>query len=151
MGNIFYEDFADFINSCNNSNVAYILVGGMAVILNGYVRSTGDMDVWVKKTPENYKRIVAAFHDFGMPVFDMTEDAFLSDSKNVWSFGRDPIRIDLMTEVKGLDFDEVVSTVQYYTESNVTFRFLHRNDLIKAKQASGRHRDIDDIEQLNKK
>ena len=108
------------------------------------------MDVWVKKTEENYERIAAAFYDFGMAVFDMTKERFLSNL-DVWSFGRDPVRIDLMTEVKGLDFDDVWSTAQYYTEENVAFRFLHLNNLIKAKQASGRNRDLDDIEQLNKK
>ena len=150
MGNIFNDDFSDFINCFNKHNVAYILVGGMAVILNGYVRTTGDMDVWVKKTSENYKLIDAAFHEFGMPVFDMSEDKFLDDKFDVWSFGRDPVRIDLMTEVKGLDFNDAFSKAQYYTEGNVSFRFLHINSLIKAKELSGRHRDIDDIEQLSK-
>jgi len=151
MGNIFNEDFTDFIACFNKHKVEYVLVGGMAVILNGYVRTTGDMDVWVKKTEENYWRIIKAFHDFGMPVFDMAKERFLSNDIDVWSFGRDPVRIDLMTEVKGLDFNDVYSSAQYYTEGNVIFRFLHKNNLIKAKQASGRHRDMDDIEQLNKK
>ena len=107
MSNIFNEDFSDFINCCNKNNVQYILVGGMAVILNGYTRTTGDMDVWVKRSSENYKQILAAFHEFRMPLFDMTEERFLSDQFDVWSFGRDPVRIDLMTTVTGLDFDEV--------------------------------------------
>jgi hypothetical protein len=151
MGNIFNEDFADFIDCFNRYDVAYILVGGMAVILNGYVRTTGDMDVWVKKTDENYQKIIRAFHDFGMPVFDMTKDRFLSADFDVWTFGRDPVRIDLMTEVKGLDFDESFGQAQYFKEEHVTFRYLHLNSLIKAKQASGRNRDIDDIDQLKKK
>lgn len=150
MANIFNEDFSDFIGCFNKHGVEYILVGGMAVVLNGYNRTTGDMDVWVKKSEDNYKKIVRAFHDFGMPVFDMTREKFLGDQFDVWSFGRDPVRIDLMTGVKGLDFDEAFNTAQYFTEGDVTFRFLHVNTLIRAKQASGRHRDMDDIEQLNK-
>lgn len=150
MANIFNEDFTDFINCFNKKGVEYILVGGMAVILNGYNRTTGDMDVWVKKSSENYDRILGAFHSFGMPVFDMTKEKFLGDQFDVWSFGRDPVRIDLMTAVKGLDFEDALSSAQYFTENNVTFRFLHINTLIKAKQASGRHRDKDDIEQLSK-
>ncbi len=151
MINIFNDDFRYFIGCFNKHNVEYILVGGMAVILNGYIRTTGDMDVWVKKTPGNYKAIVTAFYEFGMPVFDMVEEKFLDDKFDVWSFGRDPARIDLMTEVKGLDFDEVYEIAQYYTEEGVTFRFLHMNSLIAAKRASGRYRDLDDIEQLGKK
>ena len=151
MGNIFNKDFREFIDCLNKNNVSYLLVGGMAVILHGYVLTTGDMDIWVKKTSENYQLILKAFRDFGMSFFDMTEKKFLDKKFDVWSFGREPVKIDLMTEVKGLDFDEAFSKAQYYTEGNVTVRFLHINTLIDAKKASGRHRDIDDIEQLTKK
>jgi hypothetical protein len=151
MANIFIDDFADFVNCLNRHKVQYILVGGMAVILHGYVRTTGDMDVWVKKTKDNYMLLVDAFRDFGMPVFDMTEERFLENDFDVWSFGREPVKIELMTAVKGLDFDEAYSIAQYYTEGNLTIRFLHLNSLIQAKKAAGRHRDIDDIEQLSKK
>ncbi len=150
MSNIFNDDFRDFIDSFNKMSVEYVLVGGMAVILNGYIRTTGDMDVWVKKTADNYLRIVKAFQAFEMPLFDMTKEGFLGDL-DVWSFGRDPVRIDLMTAVKGLDFDEVLAIAQYYTEDDVSFRFLHLTSLIQAKKASGRFRDLDDIEQLSKK
>ena len=105
----------------------------------------------VKKSADNYDKILGAFHEFGMLVFDMAKERFLGAEFNVWSFGRDPVRIDLMTNVKGLDFDSAFSNAQYFTEDNVAFRFLHINTLIQAKQASARHRDIDDIEQLSKK
>jgi len=149
--NIFNQDFREFIDCLNKNNVTYILVGGMAVVLHGYVRTTGDMDIWVKKTPSNYQLILKAFLDFGMSVFDMTEEKFLGKEFDVWSFGREPRKIDLMTEVKGLNFDEAFENAQYYKEGNTTIRFLHINTLIEAKKASGRHRDIDDIEQLTKK
>src|ERR1700744_6076 len=97
MGNIFNNDFCDFISCCNKYDMEYILVGGMAVILNGYTRTTGGMDVWVKRSEDNYQRILTAFHAFGMPTFDMTQEKFLSYEFDVWSFGRDPVRIDLMT------------------------------------------------------
>lgn len=150
MGNIFNDDFRDFIDSLNKHEVKYVLVGGMAVILNGYIRSTGDMDVWVEKSGNNYSKITKAFRDFGMSLFDMTEIRFMSDEHNVWSFGRDPVRIDLMTEVKGLDFTEAFESASFYTEDGVTFRYLHIKNLIDAKKASGRHRDLNDIEQLGK-
>ena len=79
MANIFNDDFTDFINCFNKHRVDYILVGGMAVILNGYNRTTGDMDVWVKKSDENYDKILLAFHEFGMPVFDMVKENVLSE------------------------------------------------------------------------
>ncbi len=150
MGNIFNDDFADFIRCFNEHEVAYILVGGMAVILHGYVRTTGDMDIWVKKTPDNYVRIAAAFKQFGMSLFDMTEERFMSNVYDVWSFGREPVKIELMTAVKGLDFEDAFGKAVFYNEGGLVIRFLHINNLIQAKKASGRHRDIDDIEQLSK-
>ncbi len=93
MGNIFNPDFLDFIDQLNKKDVSYILVGGMAVILHGYVRTTGDMDIWIKKSSDNYKRLTKAFQDFGMSTFDMTESNFLGDQFDVWSFGREPVKI----------------------------------------------------------
>lgn len=151
MADLFNQDFRDFLQALNARNVEYILVGGMAVILHGYVRTTGDMDVWVNRTRENYQKIIEAFSDFGMPLFDMTEANFLSDSFDVWSFGVSPIKIELLTAVKGLNFDEAFKNAQFYTEEGISIRFLHLNNLIQSKKASGRYKDLDDIDQLDKK
>jgi uncharacterized nucleotidyltransferase DUF6036 len=151
MADLFNEHFRDFINALNNQNVDYVLVGGMAVILHGYVRGTGDMDVWVNKTKENYSKLKNAFQEFHMPVFEMTEEKFLSDEFDVWSFGVSPVKIEVMTAVKGLHFDETFKMAQYYAENKLQVRFIHLNHLIQAKKASGRYRDLDDIEQLTKK
>ncbi|HSZ85789.1 MAG TPA: DUF6036 family nucleotidyltransferase [Puia sp.] len=151
MADLFNEHFRDFIDAFNNQKVEYVLVGGMAVILHGYVRGTGDMDVWVNKTEENYSKLKNAFQEFGMPVFDMTEEKFLSNEFDVWSFGVSPVKIEVMTAVKGLQFDETFKMAQYYTENKLEVRFIHLNHLIQAKKASGRYRDLDDIEQLTKK
>jgi hypothetical protein len=110
MSNIFNDDFRDFIQALNNNNVEYLLVGGYAVILHGYRRVTGDMDVWVNRTKENYSRLIRAFSEFGLPVFDMTESKFLdTDFADVFSFGRPPISIDIITKLKGVDFDDAFS------------------------------------------
>ena len=151
MADYFNDDFRDFLQALNNQKVEYILVGGMAVILNGYVRTTGDMDVWVKKSKENYRKIVLAFHEFRMPVFDMTENKFLSDEFDVWMFGAEPVKIELMTAVKGLEFEEAYNHSQIHDEDGMPVRYLHVNSLIAAKKAAGRHKDLDDISQLQKK
>ncbi|MDB5015229.1 MAG: hypothetical protein JWQ84_61 [Mucilaginibacter sp.] len=107
MGNIFNEDFRDFIKCFNDYNVKYILVGGYSVILHGYSRTTGDMDIWVKRTAENYNNIKIAFSHFGMLVFAMTEDAFLNNIElDVFTYGKPTSSIDIMVDVKGLDFNE---------------------------------------------
>lgn len=149
MGNIFNEDFRDFINCFNSNHVKYILVGGYSVILHGYSRTTGDMDLWVERTPENYKNIKTAFLDFGMPVFDMTEEAFLYyNDFDVFTFGRPPSSIDIMVAVKGLSFDDCYRNAVYFEEDGLIIRTIFIGDLINAKKATGRAKDINDLENL---
>lgn len=151
MANIFNEDFRDFIYSLNKNNVRYILVGGFAVILHGHARVTGDMDIWVEPTKENYDNLLKAFKVFGMSVFDMTKDNFLAvDKFDVFSFGRKPVAIDIMTKVKGLYFDDAYQHSKIFNDEGLPIRTLHFNDLVLAKKESGRLKDLDDIDQLNK-
>jgi len=84
MGDIFNDDFIDFIACFNKHNVEYVLVGGYSVILHGYIRTTGDMDIWVNSTKENYQKNLKSFSDFGLSVFDMTEQNFLNTDKLVF-------------------------------------------------------------------
>lgn len=149
MGNIFNEDFRDFITALNNQNVEYILVGGFSVILNGYSRTTGDMDIWVKRDSFNYQRIVDAFKEFGMPVFDMTEENFLNHPNwDVFTFGLPPSAIDIMVSLKGLDFKECYKRATFFDEDGLQIRTLYISDLIEAKKASGRPKDLNDLENL---
>ncbi len=109
------------------------------------------MDVWVKKTKENYKKIVMAFYEFRMPVFDMTEDRFLSEDFDVWMFGVEPVKIELMTAVKGLKFEDAFSKSQIHDDGGLPVSYLLMNSLIDAKKAAGRYKDLDDINHLQKK
>ncbi len=96
MGNIFNDDFRDFILALNKHDVDYVLVGGYAVILHGYRRTTGDMDVWVKKDKQNYNKLTKTFFEFGLPLIDMTEENFMNPEKmDVFSYGRSPVTIDI--------------------------------------------------------
>ena len=151
MADIFNEHFTEFIQALNDNDVEYVLVGGLAVILHGYVRGTGDMDVWVNKTKENYLKLTKAYRQFGMPLFDMTESNFLGTEYDVFGIGVQPVKIEVMTSVKGLEFNETFSMAQFYDEDGLKIRFIHINHLLLAKKAAGRFRDLDDIEQLTKK
>ena len=151
MSDIFNDDFRDIIDALNNNKVEYIVVGGYAVILYGYRRPTGDMDIWVNKTKENYSKLTKAFKKFGLSVFDMTEEKFLSVEADVFTFGRPPVCIEILTQLKGVEFDEAFPQSKMFDESGLKIRFLHLNDLIAAKKAAGRYRDLDDIEKLTKK
>ncbi|HEY4195173.1 MAG TPA: DUF6036 family nucleotidyltransferase [Mucilaginibacter sp.] len=149
MGNIFNEDFRDFIRQFNSYNVRYVLIGGYSVILHGYSRTTGDMDILVDRTPENYNRIKLAFLHFGMPVFDMTEENFLNHPQwEVFKFGKPPSSIDVMIKVKGLSFEECYNDSVFFEEEELQIRTINFNKLISAKRASGRSKDLNDLENL---
>lgn len=151
MGNIFNEDFKDFIKALNSAKVKYVLVGGYSVILHGYARTTGDMDIWVNRTLENYQKLLRAFAEFKMPVFDMTQENFLNHNEwDVFRFGRKPNQIDIMVQVKGLEFKKAFSKSKIYTIEKIKIRTVRLQDLIQAKKAAGRFKDLDDIEQLTK-
>lgn len=149
MGNIFNDDFRDFIQALNNHEVEYILVGGYAVILHGYRRITGDMDIWVNQTRENYIKITRAFAEFNLSLFDMTEDNFMDlEYADVFSFGRAPFGIDILTKLKGVRFEDAFSQAQIFNEDGLVIKFIHLNNLIQSKKAAGRYKDLDDIEKL---
>jgi hypothetical protein len=146
MANIFNDDFQDFINCLEKSNVKYILVGGYSVVLHGYPRTTGDLDIWVEKSVSNYNLLKIAFYDFGMPIMD--QEIFLSNEVDVFTYGRPPQAIDLMTECKGLFFENAYKNSKIITVDSINVRLIHYNDLITAKKSAGRHKDLNDLEHL---
>lgn len=121
------------------------------VNIHGYSRSTGNLDIWVDVTPENYARLVKAFADFRMPLFDMTLERFLNTEEyDVFSFGVPPSAIDLLTKAKGLDFTVTYANSTVYELDELAVRVISFNDLLRAKEAAGRYRDLNDLEQLRK-
>ena len=149
MSNIFNDDFRDFLAALNLEKVKYILVCGYSVILHGYSRTTGDMDLWVERSEENYNRIKQAFFHFGMPVFDMTQENFLSHPNwDVFTFGTPPVAIDLMVQLKGLDFNNAYVKSVLFEDDGLTIRTIHKDDLIKAKLSANRPKDQDDLANL---
>jgi predicted nucleotidyltransferase len=150
MGNIFHSDFREFIHSLNNNNVRYLLVGGYAVMFHGHARNTGDMDIWVDCTSENYALLEKAFREFGMPVFDMTEDRFLQKDKfDVFRFGRKPVAIDIMTKMANLDFMACYKKAERFEDDGLVLNVVHINNLITAKKAAGRGKDLEDLLHLS--
>ena len=149
MDYIFNQDFVDLIVSFNKYKVKYLIVGGYSVIIHGYNRTTGDLDIWVNKTENNHKKLTYAFSAFGMPLFDMTLENFMNSREfDVFSFGKPPVSIDIMTEVKGVSFESCFSQKDIHLIQGVSVNVLSKVDLIKAKTASNRSKDKDDIEHL---
>ena len=146
---IFNDDFRDFIQCLNKHNVEYILVGGYAVILRGYSRSTGDMDIWVNKTEANFFKLKSSIIEFGLPVAAIPKDKFFSDEFDVFSFGKPPYAIEVLTALKGIStFKEAFSLATLEAVDNINVRVIHLKHLIAAKKAAGRSKDINDIDNL---
>lgn len=146
---LFHDDFVDFLNCLQVEDVESIIVGGYAVVLHGYHRVTGDLDVWVKPTSQNYQKLRRAFSRFGLPTDAISEADFLdTEAADVFSFGRPPVALDLLTVVKGLDFEVAYKQAETLKTDAGEVRFLHLNQLKEAKRAAGSHKDLDDLENL---
>lgn len=151
MANVLNQDFTEFIVALNSAKVEYLLVGGYAVIFHGYNRTTGDLDIWVNPTSTNYTRLQKAFVAFGMSLFDMTEKKFLTTEQyDVFTFGRPPVCIEILTAVKGLTFKETYTNSSLQEFDNILVRMIDIRDLITAKKAANRNKDKDDLEHLER-
>ena len=149
MANILNRDFKDFILALNKFKVEYIIVCGYAVIYHGYNRTTGDLDIWINPTSENYDNLKKAFYLFGMSLFDMTEERFLKqENYNVFTFGRPPVCIEILTLVKGLSFTECYANSAERIFDELKVQMIDIRDLIISKQAVNRLKDQDDIQHL---
>ena len=149
MANILNQDFSEFIVSLNKNNVEYLLVGGFAVIYHGYNRTTGDIDVWVNPTKDNFLKFKMAFTDFGLNLFDMTEEKFLNTKDyDVFTFGVPPVCIEILTKVKGVEFNQCFEVASFQKFDEIDVRIIDLRSLLVAKKAAGRYKDLDDIQNL---
>ena len=147
--NLFNDDFKDFINALNTFEVEYILIGGYSVILHGYSRTTGDLDIWVNKTEVNYRKMEKAFNLFGIPADAIGLNRFLNHNEyDVFSFGRSPVSIDIVTEIQGVEFEEAYKSIEKIDVQGLEVNLIHINHLKQTKKATGRFKDLDDLENL---
>jgi hypothetical protein len=150
MGNIFNDDFQEFLLALNKHHVKYVLVGGYSVIYHGFPRTTGDLDLFVEVSKFNYDKLVQAFENFQMPIFDMTEDSFLNQSNiNVYTFGRPPVCVEILKEISGFTFQEIDNNALEVLFEGIPMKIIHINDLRRNKKISGRAKDINDLENLS--
>lgn len=140
------SDFLEFVEALNKNLVEFLIVGGYAVNYHGYVRSTGDFDVFIRCSTDNARRVVAALEDFGMPHPDL--EAHLAVPGKMYAFGRPPLRIDLITRVDGLGFDEAYPSRVIEDVDGVPVPFVSLRHLRQNKLASGRLKDLADAESL---
>ena len=145
----FPEDFKDFLKLLNSHGVEYLLIGGYAVAYHGYIRATQDIDIWIKVTPENARRVVASIAEFGFNPADLSTELFLREDRVV-RMGVPPLRIEVLTSVTGVTFDECYTGRDLVRIEDIEVPIISRVMLIKNKRASSRLKDLADVENLGK-
>lgn len=140
-------DFKEFVQLLNKNDVQYMIVGGYAVGIHGHPRYTGDLDIWLLPTQENAGKIIRSIQEFGFGSLPITEDD-LQQEGMVIQLGYPPLRIDLLTSIDGVRFDECYTNKKVVTIDELQVNFIGYHDLIKNKKASGRHQDLGDIDNL---
>ena len=146
---ILNENFIEFISLLNKRQVKYVLVGGWAVIFEGYSRTTGDIDLLVEIEEENAKKIIECIKEFWGSSTGISKEDFLQ-SDNIIMMGRVPFRIDILTSISGVSFEEAYQSSKIYNDDGITIRCIHINELITNKKATGRLKDLADAEMLEK-
>jgi len=141
------NDFKEFLKLLNVHEVRYLLIGGYAVNYHGYVRATADMDIFVKPDKRNAERLVAALIEFGFDVEELSTGLFLNPD-NVIRMGVPPLRIEIMSSITGVDFEECYENRIVDQSDDVTIHLISLDKLKKNKHAAGRLKDRNDLEHL---
>ena len=140
------DDFREFLSLLNEQKVDYLIVGGWALGLHGYVRATGDMDVWIGQREENLDRLLMALSSFGVP--GPISKGFFREKGNAFRMGRPPMKIEIITEATGIDFYESLANRVVIETDGISIQFIGYDDLIKNKRSTGRLKDKADLEEL---
>ena len=125
----------------------FLVVGAYALAAYGYPRATGDFDIWVEATEENSKKIVTSLMQFGAPVGQVSKETF-AEQGIIFQIGVTPRRIDILTHIDGVDFQEAYRTRENIILEGVSLPFLSKENLIKNKKSTGREKDILDARTL---
>jgi hypothetical protein len=137
-------DFRDMLCALSDEGAEYLLVGAYALAVHGLPRATGDMDLWVRPTPENARRVLAALRRFGAPLASLGE-ADLVQAGTVFQIGVAPNRIDLLTSIDGVEFEAAWRNRATTNLAGVQVPVLSRDDFVRNKRAVGRAKDLADV------
>lgn len=141
------RDFREFLQCLNAHAVEYLVIGGHAVAYHGYPRATADLDVWVAVNRTNAGRLVSALSAFGFAVPELTPDLFLREERII-RMGIAPNRIEIQTGIDGVRFTECFPRRVSADLDGVRVHFIGLDDLKVNKRASGRYKDLADLEHL---
>ena len=142
-------DFLDFLKALIAEDARFIVVCAHALAAHGVPRATGDIDVWIDRSPKNAARVWRALTAFGAPATALgLKPADLEIPETVMQIGLAPRRIDILTDVTGLSFDQAWSSRIVHQVGMIAVPFVGRDDLVRNKRASGRYKDLGDLEAL---
>ena len=145
-----YQDYKDLLSAFHAHGVRYLIVGGFAVIFHSQPRFTKDLDLFVQADPANAQATYAALATFGAPLQTMRPEDF-TDRGSFFRFGRDPHGFDILPGIPGVDFETAWEhRVEGVIDAATGLKawFISKDDLIAAKLASGRLRDLADVEDI---
>jgi len=141
------EDFKELLALFNAHDVAYLIVGGYALAFHGAPRYTGDMDLYVRPDPENARRVLDALSEFGFGDLGFTIADFAAPDK-VAQLGVPPVRVDIVTSISGVSWEEAFANRAAGTCGGVPVCYIGREQFIANKRATGRKKDLADLEAL---
>lgn len=141
------KDFKEFLQCLNAHEVDYLVIGGHAVAFHGYPRATADLDVWVAVDETNASRLVAALRAFGFDLPELTPSLFLEPGR-VIRMGIPPNRIEIQTGIDGVQFRDCQPRGVAAELDGIRLRFISLEDLKANKKASGRNKDLADLDEL---
>jgi predicted nucleotidyltransferase len=141
-------DFREFLKLLNDNSVEYLLIGGYAVNYYGYPRPTGDMDIWIRIDRKNAERTIVALDAFGFSSPKMTVDLLTKD-KQIIRMGVPPFRLEISTGIDGVEFEECFNNREVVDLDGVPTNLISLRDLKINKKASGRYKDLNDLENLS--
>jgi len=144
------QDFKEFLQLLDSEKIEYLLIGGYAVGLHGYVRGTKDMDVWIATDPGNLDRVLRALELFGFARSTLSRELF-TGSETVIRMGIPPNRLEILTEISGVNFRECYTRRVTLNYDGVPISLISYDDLRRNKLSSGRSKDRGDIETLEKR
>lgn len=141
------QDFKELLLAFNAHNVEYLIVGAHALAAHGHVRATKDLDLWVRPEKSNAENVLQALSDFGAPLSDLTADD-LSKKETIFQIGLPPLRIDIITNIDGVEFEEAWPDRLETSFGDVRAFVISRHHLITNKKTAARLQDLADVQQL---
>lgn len=141
------RDFKEFLKLLNEHSVEYLVVGGYAVSFHGYPRPTGDIDIWIAVNKANANRMVEVLRQFGFALPNLSPQLFL-DTTNMVRMGMPPVRIEILNEISGVKFDDCYARRETTKVDDTLIDIIALDDLKRNKAASGRFKDLNDLENL---